>query len=348
MTEVAGGQHESAPSGAPHATRTPSLRRRLAIAAGLATVLAVGTAGWLALDLPNDVLTGHPAGSIALFAVLAAAVVVILVDLVAKPLAEATSALERQNAKLAESYHHVFALRARLAGAEQVAAVGQATADIAHQIGTPLSLISGYVQMLEEDVGSDSPLAPRLAIIEEQAARVAATVRAMLDRTRRMGPKSRTSVRAILAPIVEVMEPNLDRAGVRLEQEMPTMVTEILADITSLELAVLNLVSNAVDAMPDGGVLTVRESSPEPDVVRLEIVDSGHGIPDELLPRIFDAWVSTKEPGRGTGLGLAITREVVQAHGGTIAVTSGVGRGTTCTIDLPAAERAQPSELYRP
>ena len=94
--------------------------------------------------------------------------------------------------------------------------------------------------------------------------------------------------------------------------------------------------TNAVDAMPNGGTLRIGVFDTPPNGVRIEIADTGHGVPDHLMPRIFDPWVSTKKPGRGTGLGLAIARDVVSAHGGTITVASTVGTGTTFTIDLPS------------
>ena len=107
-------------------------------------------------------------------------------------------------------------------------------------------------------------------------------------------------------------------------------------DATNFELSLLNLMTNAVDAMPNGGTLQIRVLDTPPNRVRIEIADTGHGVPDHLMPRIFDPWVSTKKPGRGTGLGLAIARDVVSAHGGTITVASTVGTGTTFTIDLPS------------
>ncbi|MGE3277510.1 MAG: sensor histidine kinase [Vicinamibacterales bacterium] len=256
---------------------------------------------------------------------------------------EATSELRAANEEVVATYGRVFGLREQLASAEQLAAVGQTAANVAHQVGTPLNLISGYVQMLKEEVGPDSPLLPRLSIIEEQAGKVASTVRTLLDRSRRMGPRAETSARAILKQVVTAMQPTLSAAGVTLRLELPATPTSILADVTSLELALLNLMTNAVDAMPGGGTLTVSVDTPSPDVVRIRVADSGQGIPEDLLPRIFEAWVSTKKPGRGTGLGLAITRDVVQGHGGTIRVASEVGRGTTFTIELPSAERTAPA-----
>ena len=342
-----------------------SLRIRLAIAVALTVAVTVGGAGWLALRVSGETLTGASLRLAGFFALLAIVALVVLVDrvvrlLVGVPIDElrrtigrvtagdlsaravvrtpneigevagglnlmlermehlndslqvrvddTARAIESQNGQLIDSYRRVFGLREQLARAEQLAAVGQTAANVAHQVGTPLNLISGYVQMLKEDVGLDSPLVARLAIIEEQVNKVAATVRTLLDRSRRMGPKSRTSVRAILARVIEAMQPKLEAARVRVELDVPAVVTEIMADVTSLELAVLHVMTNAVDAMPDGGTLTVRIVEARPDLLRLEVTDSGLGISDDLLPRIFDAWVSTKPPGHGAGLGLAITR----------------------------------------
>jgi signal transduction histidine kinase len=195
-------------------------------------------------------------------------------------------------------------------------------------------------------MGEASPLAPRLAIIEEQVTKVTATVRTLLDRSRRMGPRVRTTARDLLQRVCDAIRPNLDAAGIRLNVHLSPGPTELLVDTTSLELALLNLMSNAVDAMPNGGSLAVRVVPLATSRVQVEITDSGHGIPPELLVRIFEPWVTTKKPGHGTGLGLAITRDVIAANGGTISVTSRVGRGTTFTIELPgAAEAGRPSEV---
>ena len=102
----------------------------------------------------------------------------------------------------------------------------------------------------------------------------------------------------------------------------------------------LNLVTNSLDAMPDGGALTIQ-ARPSSDGVRIEVSDTGIGISKELLPRIFDPWVTTKAAGRGTGLGLSITHDVIVRHGGTISVASDPGRETRFTIELPSAPAAE-------
>lgn len=249
---------------------------------------------------------------------------------------DATVELQKRNEQLVESYHRLFGLREQLASAEQLASVGQTAANVAHQVGTPLNLISGYVQLLKEELGARSPHGARLAIIEEQIAKVTSTVRTLLDRSRRGGRRTRTAAGALVLRVCDVMRPSLAAAGITLNVETPASETPILVDATNLELALLNLMTNAVDAMPQGGTLDVTVRDGAPNRVHVEISDTGHGIPDDLMPRIFEPWVSTKKPGRGTGLGLAIARDVVAAHGGAITVRSTVGSGTTFTIDLPS------------
>lgn len=97
--------------------------------------------------------------------------------------------------------------------------------------------------------------------------------------------------------------------------------------------------TNAIDAMADGGTLTIRLERASATRVSIKVTDTGHGISPDLLPRIFEPWVTTKKPGHGTGLGLPIARDVVSAHSGSIAVASDIGRGTTFTIELPVDSR---------
>lgn len=249
---------------------------------------------------------------------------------------QATNEVETRNQELVDSYNRLFGLREQLASAEQLASVGQTAANVAHQVGTPLNLISGYVQLLREELGPDSPHLGRLAIIEEQIAKVTTTVRTLLDRSRQMARKTRTTAGELVSRVIEVMLPNLHAAHIRHEMDLEGGATPILVDATNFELALLNLMTNAVDAMPNGGVLRVRVAATAGNRVRIEVSDTGHGIPTDLMTRIFEPWVSTKKPGRGTGLGLPIARDVVSAHGGTITVSSTEGAGTTFTIELPS------------
>ncbi|MCA1585339.1 MAG: HAMP domain-containing protein, partial [Acidobacteria bacterium] len=122
---------------------------------------------------------------------------------------QAMGAVETQNEQLMKSYRRMFLLREELANAEHLAAVGQTAANVAHEVGTPLNLISGYVQLAKEDVPRDSPLAGRLAIIEEQIAKVTTAVRALLNRSRHTGTRARTSALALIDQVSDAIRPNL-------------------------------------------------------------------------------------------------------------------------------------------
>jgi two-component system, NtrC family, sensor kinase len=253
---------------------------------------------------------------------------------------EGTAELRVRNQELVESYHRVFALREALARAEQLAAVGQTAASVAHQVGTPLNLISGYVQMTQEDAAVDPRTARRLAIVQEQIAKVAAVVRTMLDHARRPDTRSPTALGPLISRVGDVARPKLDASSIALTLDLAPDLPPINANGEELELALLNLVNNSLDAMTGGGSLTIRVAHVG-GRVRIELTDTGAGIAPDLLPRVFEPWITTKPAGRGTGLGLSITRDVIARHGGTIDATSEPGR-TTFTIDLPAAPPRPP------
>jgi two-component system NtrC family sensor kinase len=249
---------------------------------------------------------------------------------------DATAELRVRNEELVESYQRVFVLREALARAEQMAAVGQMAASVAHQVGTPLNLISGHVQMMQQEESADPRSARRLEIVQEQIAKVASVVRTLLDQSHRRSDPRPTDVGPLLSRVADVARPKLDATGITLTLDAAPDLPVVLADAEELELAILNLVTNSLDAMPGGGTLTIR-SSRAGEVLRIDITDTGSGIAPDLLPRIFEPWVTTKPAGRGTGLGLSITRDVVARIGGTITVTSEPGRLTTFTIELPGS-----------
>jgi two-component system, NtrC family, sensor kinase len=248
---------------------------------------------------------------------------------------EATTELRARNSEVEEMYRRVFDLREALGRAEQMAAVGQTAANVAHQIGTPLNLISGYVQILLADNAIDARTRRRLEMVERQIGQVAGAVRGLLDRSRYSSPRETLEPRRLIERVLEIAQPRIDRNRVRVTVTAADGLPKIEADTVQLELALLNLVTNAIDAMSDAGALTVT-LSPTAAGVRLEIADNGSGVPESLLPRIFEPWVTTKPVGRGTGLGLAIARDVVVAHGGTIAIANRPTGGAVCTVELPA------------
>ena len=160
-------------------------------------------------------------------------------------------------------------------------------------------------------------------------------IRGLLEHTRRPGEAAPIDIGPLLDSIVNLMRPRLAAGRVTLEADLSPLLPQIWGQRDELEMALLNLVSNALDAMPGGGVLRVSTTSADSQVT-IVLSDSGAGIPPELLPRVFDPWVTTKPEGRGTGLGLSISRDVITRFGGTVDVASEPGHGATFTIRMPA------------
>jgi len=254
----------------------------------------------------------------------------------------ATEVFRQKSVAIADSHREMAMLNEELARAGRLAALGQAAANMAHQIGTPLNLISGYVQLLIQSSAPESASLDRLKAIQDQIARVTAIVRAALDSSRPPAiPRERADLGALVRRVCQMASPMLEDAGVQVEVLAPDQSAELLADPVQLELALLSLIANSVDAMASGGKLTVRLGRVD-DRLRLEVEDTGSGIPPDLLAHIFDPWVTTKEPGKGSGLGLSIARQVIASHGGTIRVDNGPGKGAIFTIELPTAQGVHP------
>lgn len=250
----------------------------------------------------------------------------------------ATRDLSARNAELAASQAQLLETRESLGRAERVAALGQVAATVAHQAGTPLNLVSGYVQMIRDDPRTDERTRSRLATVDTQIQQVTRVLRSMLDRARQPAALETVALAEVIARVRDVARPRLSQSGIRLQVSVAPELPPIEADPTQLEMALLNLVTNALDAMTSGGALSITASA-EGRGVRLEVQDTGPGIPPAVLDRLFEPWVTTKPAGHGTGLGLAIVRDVVQAHGGTVTAAN-TSTGALFTIDLPAATAA--------
>jgi len=255
---------------------------------------------------------------------------------------DATRDLSLRNAQLADSQNQMLALRESLAHTERVAALGQVAANVAHQAGTPLNLVSGYVQMIRDDPRTEDRTRARLVTVDAQIQQVTRVLRTMLDHARRPSELDTVALGGVVERVRELAQPRLSRAGIRLEMSVVEDLPPVRGDATQLEMALLNLVTNALDAMPAGGTLSITARTCT-DGLRLEVADTGGGIPATIVDRLFEPWVTTKPAGQGSGLGLAIVRDVVRAHCGSISVANQSG-GAVFVITLPAAasERIAP------
>ena len=250
----------------------------------------------------------------------------------------ATEELRMRNEEIVQDYHRILSLREALGRAEQLAAVGEMAANVAHQIGTPLNLISGYVQLMKEHPEVDRRSVERLQVVEEQIGRVATVVRTLLDHSRQPSPRELVNPVDLIQRVCTLATPRFETASVALSVSVPETLPPLLGDAVQLELALLNVMTNGLDAMPDGGSLAVTAGATAHGMW-IEIADTGPGIPPALLPRVFEPWLTTKPAGQGTGLGLSIAKNVILEHGGSIVATNLPHRGALFRIDLPSSVR---------
>ncbi|MEP6914460.1 MAG: ATP-binding protein [Acidobacteriota bacterium] len=230
-------------------------------------------------------------------------------------------------------------LEEQLQISEKMASIGLLAAGVAHEVNTPLTGISSFTQMLLEGADANDPKTKVLEKIERQTFRAAKIVNGLLNLARPAqidsGP---VDLNAVINDVLALLEHQLRTGSIQLRKELSASPVMVQGIEYKLQQVFLNLFLNARDAMPKGGWLTVlTQSGPE---AKVEIGDTGSGIPAEQLSRIYDPFFTTKEIGKGTGLGLSITYGIVQEHGGTITCDSSIGQGTRFTLSLPTARTA--------
>ncbi len=252
----------------------------------------------------------------------------------------ALSELQAKNDELAAMVERNALLREELGAQERLAVAGQLTATFAHEVGTPLNLVTGHLQLLDAQTDLPDKTRERLNVIHAQIQRVGDIVRRLLDLTRRPQlHKEPQPFEDLLSDLQQLWTPTLAAHGITVEAQAPPGCC-LNVDRKQMEQLFLNLMNNAVDAMPSGGTvrltaLVSEESTPGGLWWELRFHDSGQGIPFELLGQVFRPMFTTKPEGKGTGLGLSICREIVRGHGGEIRIESMEGRGTTVIFTLP-------------
>ena len=242
-------------------------------------------------------------------------------------------------------------MQKQLAESQKMDALGQLTGGVAHDFNNLLMVVSGHIQTLKKRV-ADDPRATRAAeAIELAAQRGAALTRQLLTFSRRQHVNpSATDISEQLASFREILASGVG-SDERLAIHVPAATWPVKVDVAEFEIALVNLVINARDAMPDGGAVTITaenivldpsgdEIATSREFVALTVADTGVGIPDDVLPRIFDPFFTTKPVGKGTGLGLSQVYGFAHQAGGRVKVESGLGKGTRITMYLPRAYEA--------
>jgi len=233
----------------------------------------------------------------------------------------------------AAALHHVELLEERLRS-ERLSTIGRMIATIVHDFRNPMTAIKGYGGLLEEDVPAERRRQYARLVMEEMD-RMGGMIDEILEFTRgeRATLRPRPVTVAALADAVErVVTPELKSRGVSFRRDLG-FDGELIVDVDRLTRALLNFVGNALDAMPDGGTLTLTSRRAE-GRVELVVSDTGVGIPEELQPRLFEPFFTHGKP-RGLGLGMSIARKIVEEHGGEVRLESRAGEGTRVTVQMP-------------
>jgi PAS domain S-box-containing protein len=228
-------------------------------------------------------------------------------------------------------------INTQLQVSERLAALGRITAGVAHEVKNPLNSMRLWLENLKESIPMepDSNATQAVQVLDKEIDRLDAVVKRFLDFTRPMEIRlEATHLPDLLKEVLEIAQPQFQKANVQVAQLLPIDVPEVYVDRALLQQAVLNLVLNAVDAMPEGGQLRVVLSR-RGDMAEIAVGDTGRGISPENRQKIFQLFFTTR-PG-GSGIGLASAFRIVQLHNGSIDFTTEVGRGTTFRIELPLA-----------
>ncbi len=264
----------------------------------------------------------------------------------------ATAELAAKNTQLEAANERLLTLQRRLTTLEKLATLGEIATIIAHELGTPLNAISGHLQLLLADNVSDPDVLARLRVIDGQVDRLTGIVRGVLKAMRVPPPHyAPIEVRRVIRDVVDLFSPMAEKQGISLHLRLEESLPSLQADADQLQQVFLNLFSNAIDAMPSGGVLSVSSRFvPEAEAgelgegggcVRIDIADTGAGMDEETARHAFEPFYTTRNvetdvgASIGMGLGLSICRQIVKSHYGDISVRSERSKGTEFTLLLP-------------
>jgi two-component system, NtrC family, sensor kinase len=274
----------------------------------------------------------------------------------------ARAALARQTDHLLKANAQLVEFKDQLNRSERLAAVGQLVASVAHEVGTPLHSIAWHVQALGEEPGVTPEMKKRITVIDEQLNRVVRIIQDLLSSTRQRKPAPTwMPVERVVTSAATLLEPAYHGKGVSLRVEMDANLPMVWADAEKIHQVLLNLLTNALAATPEGGDVVIRAGArpasveeeevgtrtvegPLSAMVTLAVSDTGAGMPGEDLQKAFTPFFTTKAVGKGTGLGLFLSRETALAHGGGLSIESEVGKGTTVVLSLPGL-RATPQAV---
>jgi signal transduction histidine kinase len=252
-----------------------------------------------------------------------------------------------ENARLYEAERtatrQLRAAQQQLVNTERLAALGEMSAKIAHEINNPLGIIKNYILLLRRSVGGNPEVRSYADVLGQEIDRIARIVRELLDFHRpRPLVLENVCVTGVINDVLALMERQIDKRGIKLVKDFVGEEPPVLASPENLKQVFMNIIINASDAMPDGGTLRIETGCNEAGLV-IRFSDTGPGIPPEIVPRIFEPFFTTKEPGKGTGLGLSVCYGIMKQHKGTITYKN-LNPGGCFELTLPVVYVVNPDE----
>lgn len=230
-------------------------------------------------------------------------------------------------------------LERRLVQADKLSSIGLLAAGVAHEVNTPLAVISTYAQMLAKQISEDEQKSKLLDKIAKQTFRASEIVNSLLNFSRTSPTEFvEVDVSKVIQETLNLVEHQLKKSAIEVRLQAPASLPPVKGNTGKLQQVFLNLFLNARDAMDGGGTLSVHVWS-EDNFARVDVSDNGQGIAPEHLERIYDPFFTTKAARKGTGLGLSVTYGIVREHGGTIEVDSRLGAGSRFRVELPLARK---------
>jgi len=267
----------------------------------------------------------------------------------------ATEELQTRNDELTRANRSIYQMQKQLLHSNELAAIGQLAATVAHELGTPLHSVFGHLQLLLVESGLSEDARRRLSIMQSQLERLINSIRQLLNTTRY--PETDfdwIELNVILDDLCVLFSPETIAKQITVVKELDPNLPKLLASHSQMQGVFLNLIDNAIDELSGGGTLRIRtkrttlpidasfparEEAAKTDWVEVTVQDNGRGIPPDQIQKIFEPFFTSKDPGQGSGLGLSICRDIVQRHGGTISVESRLTEGSRFIVRLPVRKR---------
>jgi len=229
-------------------------------------------------------------------------------------------------------------MREKMATTEKLAAVGELSAGVAHEVNNPLGIILGYTQLLKRSAEDESTLKEDLSVIEKHVIGCKKVVESLLNFARSAPPEKRPcDLHKTIGEVLAFSRHQAEMDGIQVISELADTLPEIYADAEKIKQVLINLIINAVHAIDGKGEIHVTTGMADPGTVFITIADTGCGMDADTRSRIFDPFFTTKPTGTGTGLGLSVSYGIIKNHGGEIDVISTPGKGTAFTLHLPTA-----------